>query len=300
VRILITGGAGFLGSHLAEALLAQGHSVSVVDDLSAGTTDNLLPEVEFFQEDITGPGLERAFAGEPYGAVVHCAANVSVILSMADPMTDMRVGLVGTHAVLRQCLAHGNPKFVFLSSGGAIYGECPTPKTEVDFPAPTSFYGVHKYAAERYVEMSGLPYTILRLANVYGPRQRAGNEGGVVAVFLERAMTGQGIDIYGDGEQARDFIYSADVVRAAVFAATGPQTGLWNIGTGVETTVNQLVAAIGTTTGKDLPVSYHPARRGEITRSCLSIHRSLADGWWAPRLSLAAGIAATAGQVVRG
>jgi UDP-glucose 4-epimerase len=149
------------------------------------------------------------------------------------------------------------------------------------------------------VEISGLPHTILRLANVFGPRQRAGNEGGVVSIFIERALAGQPVNIYGDGQQVRDFVYVDDVVRAARAAATGCRPGLWNIGTGVGTSVNQLVAAIEKVTGRPLPVRYQPPRRGEILRSILSVQRSLEDGWWRPVCSIEDGIRLTLNNAVK-
>ncbi len=293
LEVLVTGGAGFIGSHIVELLLRQGHRPIVVDDLSSGTSGNLPPGLELHQVDIAGPDLGVVFAGHRYGAVIHCAAQVSVVKSMHDPAPDRRVNVEGTAALLRQCAEAGRPKFVFLSSGGAVYGETPQPAEEGALPDPISYYGVHKYCGERYVQISGLPFTNLRLANVYGPRQRAGLEGGVVAIFTERLRAGQPLDIFGSGEQERDFIYVEDVAEAAVRAATGGATGLWNVGTGVPTSVKALLRSMARLAGQEPEVRYHPARTGEIIRSCLSNRRSLADGWWAPRYTLEEGLRRT-------
>ncbi|MCL4534275.1 MAG: NAD-dependent epimerase/dehydratase family protein [Bacteroidetes bacterium] len=294
--VLVTGGAGFIGSHIVEALLGSGHRPVVVDDLSAGRRANLPADIEFHQLDIAAPGLEAAFAGHRYDSVVHCAAMVGVVQSMDDPTLDRRVNVEGTAALIALCRKYGGPKFVFLSSGGAIYGETPVPAEEDALPAPQSYYGVHKYCAEKYVELSGLPYANLRLANVYGPRQRAGLEGGVVAIFAERLRTGAPLDIYGSGEQERDFVYVGDVARAAMLAATTPLRGTWNVGTGVVTSVNGLWRAMFALSGSTVEVRYHPARKGEIIRSCLSIRRSLANGWWRPEHSLEEGLRETLGH----
>jgi UDP-glucose 4-epimerase len=217
---------------------------------------------------------------------------VGVVQSMGDPSLDRHVNVEGTSALLALCRRYGSPKFVFLSSGGAVYGETPVPATEATSPAPLSYYGVHKYCAEKYVEFSGLPYVSLRLANVYGPRQRAGLEGGAVAIFAERLQSGLPLEVFGSGEQVRDFVYVTDVAEAAVLAATTPVSGLWNIGTGTATSVNALWRQLGTLMGIVPEVRYHPPRQGEIIRSCLSIQRAIEDGWWRPRYGLEDGLRA--------
>lgn len=293
MEILVTGGAGFIGSHIVEALLRGGHRPVVVDDLSAGRRANVPASVDFHQMDIVAPGLDAAFTKHAYDAVIHCAAIVSVVQSMDDPSVDRRVNLEGTAALLAQCREQGRPKFVFLSSGGAIYGDTPVPAEEDALPAPRSYYGVHKYCAEKYVEFSGLPYVNLRLANVYGPRQRAGLEGGVVAIFTERIRAGVSLDVFGSGEQERDFVYVADVAQAAVTAAATSLAGTWNVATGVTTSVNQLWRALFALTGSEVEVRHHPPRKGEIIRSCLSTRRSVESGWWRPQYSLEDGLRET-------
>ncbi len=212
---------------------------------------------------------------------------------MSDPCLDRRINVGGTAALLSLSQRYRVPKFVFFSSGGAIYGETAVPAEEDALPNPLSYYGVHKYCAEKYVQFSGLPYVSLRLANVYGPRQRAGLEGGVVAIFTERLRAGRPLLVFGDGEQERDFIYVKDVVEAAIAAATTNVTGLWNIGTGQATTVNQLWQMMEKLTGRKAEVQYQPPREGEILRSCLSVRRAVEAGWWRPHHSLEDGLRET-------
>ncbi|MBI4236472.1 MAG: NAD-dependent epimerase/dehydratase family protein, partial [Chloroflexi bacterium] len=247
--VLVTGGAGFIGSHTADALLAAGHRVTIVDDLSTGNRANLPPEAAFYQGSITDAALETAFRTHTYVAVVHCAAQVKVVRSMQDPELDLRINVTATRRVLELSVRAGVPRFVFLSTGGVMYGETETAATEETLPQPSSFYAVHKYTAERYVELSGLSYGILRFANVYGPRQRADLEGGVVAVFQDRLRAGRPVEIFGTGEQARDFLYVGDAVGAILAALRSTRSGLWNVGTGHPTTVLQLLEAMSAVWG---------------------------------------------------
>jgi UDP-glucose 4-epimerase len=290
LRVLVTGGAGFIGSHIVDALLANDVEVIVVDDLSNGNLNHLHRSANFHQIDITSPDLITVFEGGTYSAVVHAAAIASVTKSITNPDRDRAINLDGTAKIIRLCQAYGNPRVVFLSSGGAIYGETPIPADERTLPAPISYYGIHKYCAELYLDISGLPFCILRLANVYGPRQAAGLEGGVVAILLEKLKTGQPFDIFGNGEQQRDFVYVDDVVQAILSAITGSQSGIWNIGTGIKTSVNHLVKTVELLTGSTIPVRNMPARTGEIINSCLSVERSRSSGWWSPRYSLIDGL----------
>ena len=290
MRILVTGGAGFIGSHLVEALMAQGRQVVVVDDLSSGQVANLPQGVLLYQCDICSPQLARPFREHHFEAVVHCAAQVGVLSSVENPLHDLRVNVVGTAKVVAQCRRRQVSKIVFLSSGGAIYGEAPRPVGEEAPVAPKSYYGVHKYCAEQYVRFSGLPYAILRLANVYGPRQREDLEGGVVAIFLERLRRRQPITIYGDGEQSRDFIYVKDVATAVLAALDYPGRDLWNIGTGRATTINHLLHLLTAELGPPVQVNYEPFQPAEIYHSCLDISKILATGSWAPQYSLEQGL----------
>ncbi|MFS8532945.1 NAD-dependent epimerase/dehydratase family protein [Sphaerobacter thermophilus] len=289
MRVLVTGGGGFIGSHLVDALLARGDEPVVLDDWSGGSRDNLPPGVETLDMDVADPRTVSAIAALRPDGIIHGAAQVSVPRSMADPDRDRAVNVVGTAHVLAGAREAGSPRVVFLSTGGGIYGESDG-ADEMTLPQPKSYYSAHKYLAERYLEYSGLPYAIARLANVYGPRQRSDLEGGVVAIFTERLSAGQPITIYGSGEQYRDFVYVADVVDAVLTMLDSSVDGMWNVATGEATTVNALLAALQERLGSTSAIVHEPPRPGDVFASRLSIDRIKADLGWSPRYDLAAGL----------
>lgn len=289
-RVVVTGGAGFIGSHVVDALIAAGAEPVVVDDLSAGTPANLPASVELVVADVADPAAVEVIVGARPAAIVHAAAQVSVPRSMADPARDLAVNLVGTAHVLEAARRAGGSRVVFLSTGGGIYGETAAPATEETTPRPQSYYSVHKYAAERYLELSGLPYAIARLANVYGPRQRSDLEGGVVAVFAERLRDRAPIVVYGSGAQSRDFVHVADVAAAVLVVLVAPESGMWNVGTGTATTINDLLAMTERVFGPAVAVERLPPRPGDVFRSSLSVAKIAAEIGWRPTIPLAEGL----------
>ncbi|MBI4329601.1 MAG: NAD-dependent epimerase/dehydratase family protein [Chloroflexi bacterium] len=291
--VLVTGGAGFVGSHVVDALLGRGYRVVVADDLSSGDRRNLAPEVPLIQRSILDEGLPAELEKHPIDAVVHCAAQVKVVKSMEDPALVLAVNVVGTRKVLGIAREVGARRFVFVSTGGAMYGDVESAATEETLPRPASFYAVHKYTAERYVELSGLSYGILRFSNVYGPRQRGDLEGGVVAVFQERLRTRQPVGIFGTGEQARDFVYVRDAVAAILVALETSRNGLWNVGVGYATTVNDLLRAMARVVAEPVEVSRLPPRPGEIFKAWLSFAKAERELGWRPAYSLEAGLQET-------
>ncbi len=301
-RVLVTGGAGFIGSHVADAYIARGDRVWIVDDLSSGKRENIPAEATFVQMDIGDPALEDVFrdAGG-FDIVNHHAAQMDVRKSVADPRFDARINVDGLLNVLELARRFETRRVLFVSSGGVVYGEPelrPTPETAPKLPL--SPYGVTKLAAEFYLHyyrrVHGLEYVALRYSNVYGPRQDPHGEAGVVAIFSTRLMNGEPITIYGDGEQTRDYVYVGDVVAANMLltdAPLGDGAGLdarsFNVGTAVETSVNELARVMMSATGREVEIQYAPARAGELLRSCLDVSRLRALGW-APRTSLGDGL----------
>ena len=292
MRSLVTGGAGFIGSHLVEALLARGDQVTVLDDLSSGSMENLPAGITLVRADVADPRTIDLIAAQRPSLVFHLAAQVSVVQSVADPDHDRAVNVVGTRHVLEGAAEGAARRIVVVSSGGAIYGEARL-ATEESPAAPESPYGAHKLAAERDVALSSLSYGIARLATVYGPRQRRDLEGGVVAIFVERLLARQPITIYGSGEQRRDFVHVADVVAALLAIADSDRDGTWNVATGTETSVNRLLEALQHELGPAVAVKRAPARAGEVFASSLSFARIAEDLGWRPGLDLAAGLRAT-------
>ena len=295
MRVLVTGGAGFFGSHVVDALLARGGQVIVVDDLSTGDRANVSRRADFRAADISdAAALGRAIAGEHFDAVVHCAAKTKVVESMEKVDLYRRVILEGTDNVLAAAKAMSAPVFVNISTGGAIYGETPTCAAESAPVSPPSNYGRFKAEAEKLVERSGLPAISLRLANLYGPRQRADLEGGVIAIFIGCWRRNEQLTLFGNGTYERDYVYVGDVVDAVVAALKGRWRGTYNIGTGVATSVNDLVLELTGALGPPPGVRHAPARTVEVQRGCLDSDKARRDGLWHPRTSLADGLRLTA------
>ena len=302
MRTLITGGAGFIGSAVADAYLADGHDVAVVDDLSAGDTANLDPRVRLYRVDVTAGGVEAVFEAERPELVNHHAAHVSVRRSVEDPQRDATVNVLGAINVLEAARKHGARRVIFASTGGAIYGEQDGPPADERHPCrPRSPYAVAKLAVEYYLDYYratyGLDAIVLRYANVYGPRQNPHGEAGVIAAIMERLRAGVTPTIFGDGEQVRDYVYVADVVRANLAALhadpCADETAIINVGTGVGTTVNRLWALIAATASVTTPPAYAPARAGDVRRSVLDASRAKRALAWEPEIDLAEGIRRT-------
>jgi UDP-glucose 4-epimerase len=296
MRVLVTGGAGFIGSHLVDALLAAGHETITIDNLVTGERDNIHPDVRFYEADIRdAEAVNALFARERPEVLIHEAAQLDVRRSVADPGYDADVNIVGTLRLLQAGHENGLQKVLFASSGGAIYGNTavmPTPETNQT--APISPYGVSKLSIEHYLhyyhEVHGLPYVALRYSNVYGPRQNPHGEAGVISIFAERLLRGEPATIYGDGENTRDYVYVSDVVSANLAALASDKVGAYNVGTGVETTVNTIFRQINTLTEAGAEERHGEAKVGEQRRSCLSTEKARADFGWQPKMGLDEGL----------
>ncbi|HLX31720.1 MAG TPA: NAD-dependent epimerase/dehydratase family protein [Gaiellaceae bacterium] len=291
MRAVVTGGAGFVGSHLVDALVARGDEVTVVDNLSTGTREHVDPQARFLEQDI------RAGFSEPADVVFHLAAQADVRTSVAEPAFDADVNVVGTVQVLEAARAAG-ARVVFASTGGAIYGECERPAREDDPRSPVSPYAVAKLAAEEYLatwnRLYGTAHVACRLGNVYGPRQRPLLEGGVVALFLDRLRAAQGTVIFGDGEQTRDFVFVGDAVDALLAAAGARAAGVFNVCTGVGTSVLALHRLCAATLGVDREPDFSPERPGDIRHSVLDPGLAERELGWRAATRLPDGIARTA------
>ena len=297
MRVLVTGGAGFIGSHLTDALLARGDEVSVVDDLSSGRTARLDGRAVLHKLSVTDAGpLNAVIGSERPELICHLAAQIDVRASVADPAGDAATNVAGTVNVLEAARRAG-ARVLFCSSGGALYGrDAPIPSLEDVLPLPESPYGVAKYCAEQYVglynRLHGTAHSSLRLANVYGPRQDPGGEAGVITIFCGRLLAGEQPTIYGDGTQTRDYVYVGDVVAAFLAAAGHSRPGTWNVGTGAEVSVLQLATMIGDVAGHGADPKFAPMRAGELQRSAIAVERAKRDLGWSARMQLADGVRA--------
>ena len=304
-KVLVTGGAGFIGSHVADAYIARGDRVWVVDDLSSGRREDVPPEATFVRRDIGDPELEAVFrdAGG-FDIVNHHAAQIDVRKSVADPRYDARINVDGLLNVLELARRHGTRRVLFVSSGGVVYGEPevrPTPETTAK--QPLSPYGVSKLTAEDYLQyyhrIHGLEYVAMRYSNVYGPRQDPYGEAGVVAIFSTRLMRGEPLTAFGDGEQTRDDIFVGDVAAANMLLTDQPIAGdegldtrAFNVGTGRETSVNTLARTLMEAVGRETELEYAPARPGEVLHSCLDASKLRGLGW-TPAATLHEGLGQT-------
>lgn len=303
MRIIVTGGAGFIGSHLTDALLKRGHHVSIIDNLSTGKKENLNPKAKFYCADITDPKqIPKIFKKEKPEAVFHLAAQTSVRKSVEDPLEDARVNILGGLNILQNFI-RVNPRldprksaFLFASTGGALYGEAKMVPTPEKYPIrPLSPYGNSKYTFENYLDVcrNQIPFTILRFANVYGPRQDPYGEAGVVAIFINQLLRGKQPTINGDGRQTRDFIYVGDVVEACLSALPLKKNTAYNVGTGRETSINKLFHHLIKITGIKKKEKHGGAKPGEQKRSALDCRKIKRELGWKPNISLEEGLEKT-------
>ena len=298
MKVLVTGGAGFIGSHVADRLLADGHDVVILDDLSTGNVQHLQPNARFYQMDLQSPWIDELFRIERPEAVLHQAAQASVRRSVDDPLFDARVNVLGTAALLQASVRHGVRRFIFASTGGALYGDAEVTPTPEDYPTlPVSPYGAAKLSAEVYLRtfnaLHGLSYAALRYANVYGPRQNPHGEAGVVAIFARRLLGGEKARINGDGKQTRDFVYVGDVAEANARALNSEAVGSFNVGTGIETEINTIFQMLKRLTASNQPEEHGPPLAGEQHRSVVDARKIEKSLGWHPKTSLDAGLDAT-------
>ena len=296
-KILVTGGAGFIGSHLVDELIKKNHQVIVVDDLSTGKKENLNPQAKFYKLKIQDRKLSLIFKKEKLEIVCHLAAQMNVRRSIADPIFDAQSNIIGSLNLLENCVKYKIKKFIFISTGGAIYGDrVKIPTLETEKEQPISPYGIAKLAIEKYLyyysNQHRLPYTILRLANIYGPRQNHLGEAGVVAVFCNQLITKKPLWVNG-GEQTRDFVYAADVVSAVTKALPKKVQGIFNIATGKQTNIDNLAKKIIQIANTKVPVKHRPYIPGEQMKSCLSSNKIKHDLNWQPKYDLERGLKET-------
>ncbi len=297
MKVLVTGGAGFIGSHVVDAYIAAGHQVAVVDNLTKGHRDYVNSSARLYQVDLRAQHLRDVFERERPEVVNHHAAQASVVASVADPQADADVNVLGTLHLLTLCAQHRVRRIVFASTGGAIYGDPQNLPAKEDHPAtPLSPYGISKLAGEYYVRSfqgAGVTWAILRYANVYGPRQDPHGEAGVIAIFAAAMLDGRAPTIFGDGTQTRDFVFVEDVARANLLATAVPTSGLANIGTGMETSVNDIARHLAALSGFRGDALHAAPRPGEVYR--ISIDPSRAAQWlgWTPTTPLVDGLRKT-------
>jgi len=317
-KILVTGGAGFIGSHLVDALIERGYKVVVIDNLSTGKKENLNPaffkkskvsaKAKFYKVDICSPKVSEIFEKEKPEIVFHLAAQINVRKSVEDPISDAKTNIFGSLNIIKsfireigvQSLEHSrNSKFIFASSGGAIYGKAqkiPTPENYL--PNPISPYGIAKLTIERYLkfykETFGLNFVSLRFANVYGPRQDPKGEAGVISIFIDKILKRERPIIFGSGNQTRDFVFVEDVVSALLKATEYKgNKEFFNIGTGIETSINELEELISKIIDKKIQPKFEPAKPGDLKRSCLDISLAKKELKWKPKYNLKNGLKKT-------
>jgi len=296
MKILVTGGAGFIGSHLSDRLIKEGHNVIVVDNLSTGKKENINKKAKFYKIDICSPKISLIFKKEKPETVFHLAAQINVRKSVEDPIKSAKTNILGSLNILENCKKYKIKKIIFTSTGGAIYGEANKIPTPESYPAnPISPYGIEKLTIEKYLnyyyQIFKIPYIALRLSNVYGPRQNSKGEAGVVGIFIDKMLSkGQPI-INGSGKQTRDFIYVEDVVSACLKAMEYKgKKEIFNIGTGIETSINELYKIISKLLKTKIKPKYAPEKPGDLKRSCLNISLAKKELKWEPKFDLEKGL----------
>jgi UDP-glucose 4-epimerase len=298
MKVLVTGGAGFIGSHVVDALIQQGYQVVVVDNLSTGRLENINPAATFYQADICSSELEGIFEKERPELVNHQAAQTVIQKSMEDPIFDANQNILGSLNLILQCLRFGVKKIVYASSGGAVYGEPQYRPVDESHPInPISYYAISKHTVEHYLHLAHLQhmlgYVVLGYSNVYGPRQSPEGEAGVVAIFTRQMLRGEHPTIFGKGDKTRDYIYVSDVVAANLLAMKGDGNGVYNIGTGVETSDQEMFNLLAELTGYQSNPHYAPVRKGEIYKICLDWSKAQKELGWQPHFLLREGLKKT-------
>lgn len=298
MKVLVTGGAGFIGSHIVDALVGRGDEVLVLDNLSSGKKENVNPKARLIEISITDPKTIDIISEEKPELIFHLAAQALVPVSVRDPLLDAEINVKGFLHVMEGASKAGTKKIVYSSTGGAIYGDIePIPTPETVEARPLSPYGITKLNGERYLDfyrdLRGINSTVLRYANVYGPRQNPFGEGGAVAIFTQKLLSGERPTIFGDGSQTRDYVYVGDVVSANLKAAESNDAGPFNIGTGIETTTKELFLAIQKELGSKLDPLYVEERAGDLSRSALDISKARKELVWNPQSYLTQGIKET-------
>ena len=298
MKILVTGGAGFIASQIADAFISEGHEVFVLDNLSTGFEKNINPKAKFIKSDIGDKSLSQFFEREKFDVVNHHAAQMDVRRSVADPAFDANTNIIGTINLLQNSINTGVKKFMFASTGGAVYGEQNYfPADEKHPTSPLSPYGISKLAVEKYLYFYNsqykLKYTILRYANIYGPRQNPFGEAGVVAIFTSKLLKNEQPVINGTGKQTRDYVFVGDVVKANLLSLNDDNCDIYNVGTGKETDVNILFSELNKIAGKGFPEKHGPAAPGEQMRSVITSDKLFNKFKWKPETSLHDGLQKT-------
>jgi UDP-glucose 4-epimerase len=299
LKILFTGGAGFIGSNVVDALIDLGHEVVVVDNLSTGFRQNINPNAKFYQLSIRDKELSEVFECEKPELVNHHAAQIDVRKSADDPISDAEDNILGSLNLITNCVQFGVKRVIYASTGGAIYGEAQYLPADENHPVnPISQYGISKHTVEHYLYLYStlyeLDYVILRYANVYGPRQNPFGEAGVVAIFATQMLTGKQPTIFGPGDKTRDYIHVSDVTEANILALDRGKNTIVNIGTEIETSDQEIFDTLADVLGYEAPPIYAPVRKGEVYRICLKCSKARQEIGWSPRLSFKEGIAGTA------
>jgi UDP-glucose 4-epimerase len=298
MKIMVTGGAGFIGSHVTDMMIEAGHEVIVVDDLSTGRRSNLNPHAAFYEVDIRSSEMERVFAQEKPEVICHHAAQMDVRRSMDDPLFDADINIIGSIKLAQLAIRHGTRKFIHISSGGAAYGEPEYLPCDEDHPIkPLCHYGASKYTFELYLHVFNanynLDYSVIRYPNVYGPRQDPHGEAGVVAIFTGRMLRGEELTINGSGEQVRDYVYVTDCARCNLMLLEQGSGHVYNLGYGIGTTVNEIFEQLKNITGYTKQALYGPAKVGETFKIYLNAGRAERELGWRPVIPLEEGLKRT-------